>query len=621
MVTLKLIGYWATPPQWHPPDDQPPWPDVRRAVRVGWLGSDRKRLITYLKSGHRAHGFLGHSACRFTCHDRYYFLGTYELTDGEWLWPVGLGHYVERHAVALPEEFVASVSARGWKVPPKNQILPKGRELIDDSTWRDWARQLPIDHSLWLDWAKRLPDVPTTTDSADPQALATICLVVRFPMIDEEEQCGEQFDAFNQDVWNMLRNGYGDVEFGVMLHYGQGGEQICQICAGDYADLEGITVERWDMLLTTLLDGLRRHGLVDQAEVIRIEPDPVDWHRDRESIVWSGSKVASLEIRAEPGPGKEIDEYKLLEEIGHGGHGVVYKAYDGQFDTTVALKILRSDMVTDDLVRRFHNDLAAGLDGRNIITVRRFGEFYGRPYYTMKLMDGNLDDFDGNQETAARLLVSVARAVHYLHERRILHRDLKPSNVLLDSVERPYVADFGLARRFFDSPQASILQRSLKPSNIVLDPEGQPPVCDFGLTKLVGAEGEAAGGDIVTTSMYAGTFEYMAPEQFEGVATRVSDVYGLGTILYKLLTGRPPFEERTPEDTKQKVLEELPARPRTLKSHVDRDLEAVCLMCLKKDPDERYRSAEGLAKRPRPGGGLAGIAFGGGAVGTDSLSG
>lgn len=184
--TLKLIGYWAPLPRWSQTpspyaEEEPPWPDIRRAVRAGWRSAEREQLVAYLRSGHRCSGALGFSACRFECRVTYSILGSGEMTDGEWVWPEGLPHYVERHGVMLPEEFVASAAARGWRVPPVDRVGTLVPAALIDRALRSGDTALAaridksigeggcqVDDSAWLEWAKRLPEVPAVPSPPDP---------------------------------------------------------------------------------------------------------------------------------------------------------------------------------------------------------------------------------------------------------------------------------------------------------------------------------------------------------------------------------------------------------------------------------------------------------------------
>jgi WD40 repeat protein len=210
-------------------------------------------------------------------------------------------------------------------------------------------------------------------------------------------------------------------------------------------------------------------------------------------------------------------------------------------------------------LRREAENVAA-LDHPHIVPVYEVGEHDGQAFFSMKLVDGgNLPLSRPNASSlrdAAKLVATIARAVHHAHQRGVLHRDLKPANVLLDNEGEPHVSDFGLAKR------------------------------------LDGVNDHTLSGALV------GTPSYMAPEQAAGQKglTTAADIYGLGAILYERLTGRPPFQAATPLDTMRQVLSDEPVRPRRLQPRVPRDLETICLKCLRKEPERRYASAQALAE-------------------------
>lgn len=263
-----------------------------------------------------------------------------------------------------------------------------------------------------------------------------------------------------------------------------------------------------------------------------------------------------------------IPGYEILEELGRGGMGVVHKARDLLLLRAVAIKTLGTLPGADSAVRFAREaEAIARLDHPHIVPVYEVGEWRAGvgvppiPYFVMKYYPGgSLDAAPVGPGTDpaghARTVAAIARAVHHAHQRGVLHRDLKPSNILIDEHGGPHVADFGLAGRF--------------------DPDDPR----------------------TRTAAIVGTPSYMAPEQARTPkqVTTAADVYGLGAILYHLLTGDAPFRADTALATLEKVASALPARPTVVNPGVPRDLETVCLKCLEKDPARRYASAADLAE-------------------------
>jgi eukaryotic-like serine/threonine-protein kinase len=279
---------------------------------------------------------------------------------------------------------------------------------------------------------------------------------------------------------------------------------------------------------------------------------------EQETLSGPAPSLPPNEVAATERP-RRIGDYELLDEIAQGGMGVVYKARQVSLNRTVALKmILAGRFASSSDVQRFRTEAeaAANLDNPNIVPIYEVGDCGGHAYFSMKLIEGeSLSRFRGTPRQATQLLITVARAVHYAHQHGVIHRDLKPANILIDAAGNPYITDFGLAKR---------------------------AQSDSKLTQV---------GAVV------GTPAYMPPEQASAKkeVTTLADVYSLGAVLYELLTGRPPFVASTPLDTLLQVMDKEPEPPRTRNPEVDRDLDAVCLKCLSKDPKRRYASAAELA--------------------------
>ena len=261
----------------------------------------------------------------------------------------------------------------------------------------------------------------------------------------------------------------------------------------------------------------------------------------------------------------QLGDYELLEEVGRGAQGVVFRARQKSLNRTVALKVISlGQWASKAHLKRFRREAeaAASLDHPGIVPIYEVGERDGSCYFSMKFVEGGqLDEVIRRTpmsiRQAAELIANVARTVHYAHEHGILHRDIKPGNILLDA-------------------------------------KGEPHLTDFGLARLVESE-----STVTRTMEVLGTPSYMAPEQAVGnnaAISSVTDVYGLGAVLYQLLTGQPPFAGGTTYETIKLLLDTEPRQPRLLNPKIDRDLSTICLKCLEKDPKRRYSSALALAE-------------------------
>ncbi len=358
--------------------------------------------------------------------------------------------------------------------------------------------------------------------------------------------------------------------------------------------------ERLDQLLAEYYQGIEAGKAFDQWAFVASHPDFADELReffaDKERFDRAAESLAPCppagssrgeNAALEGGPGnpsevpptmdaslprapiatraaRRLGNYELLEEVACGGMGIVYRSRQCGLNRIVAVKmILSAQLASRTDVERFRREAeaAGNLRHRNIVKIHEVGEQDGLHFFSMDFIEGKslaamVRKGPLPAEQAARYVKKVAEAIHYAHQQGILHRDLKPANVLVDQDDEPVVTDFGLAKRMKADSQ------------------------------LTGS------GDVL------GTPSYMSPEQATG-STEIgpaSDVYGLGAILYELLTGRAPFRGETPGDTLLDVLATEPAAPRTLKPKLPRDLETIVLKCLEKEQTRRYPTAAALAE-------------------------
>ncbi len=286
---------------------------------------------------------------------------------------------------------------------------------------------------------------------------------------------------------------------------------------------------------------------------------------DPQATALQGEAPGAAQLIGGGRAGRSFGDFELLEQIGQGGMGVVYRARQRTLGRTVALKmILRGEAASPQLKARFQAEAraVAQLDHPGIVQVYEAGEAEGQLYFAMQYIAGQtlaarLEHGLLAPREAALLLAEVAEAVDFAHRRGVLHRDLKPSNILLDGANRPRITDFGLARNL------------------------------------------ASQERITLTGEILGTPYYMAPEQVLGgraVLSPATDVYALGAILYEALTGRPPISPAaTPREALLHVLEQAPPPPRQVNPRIDPELEMICLRAMQKPPDLRYASAAALA--------------------------
>lgn len=276
------------------------------------------------------------------------------------------------------------------------------------------------------------------------------------------------------------------------------------------------------------------------------------------SMIDHGNRVYGVD------PAKRFGDYEIIDEIARGGMGVVYKARQISLNRTVALKkVLSGQLAGDEAIKRFQveAEASANLDHPGIVPVYDFGQSDGQHFFSMGFVEGQslahrISESPLAPRDAAEMLIKISRAVGYANEHGVIHRDLKPGNVLLDRVGEPRVTDFGIAKKSSDDSA------------------------------------------VTATGQILGTPSYMPPEQASGQGDQVdhrADVYALGAILYATLTGRPPFQAANPMETIKQVLEQEPVSIKQLIATMPRDLETICLKCLRKEADKRYDNANDLA--------------------------
>ncbi len=336
--------------------------------------------------------------------------------------------------------------------------------------------------------------------------------------------------------------------------------------------LREILLERGFVTLSALEDALRSHRMPGIPMTCRACQAPSTVARYDPSRIYlckscMGELVPTAEHQSKPAPvsaavqgeaGREFGKYTSPEEIGRGGAGIVYKAWDEQHKRWVALKVIRDSGRLEETTRfRREIEIARALHHPSIATVYEVTHVRDKHLIAMQYIDGRtVAGLKLPYKWAAELVLRISHAVQYAHSRNIVHRDIKPQNIMVDRTGKPYLMDFGLAK---STENAST---------------------------------------ITSVGVAMGTPSYMAPEQAIGRNSRVdrhSDIYSLGAVLYDLLTGQPPFRGATPLDTLRRVADDALTPPRQIDPNIPAVLERIVLKCMQKDKHQRYAAARNLA--------------------------